>query len=84
MSADTRLQGDFNSQRISDLDYWRGQSFQAVECDGARHCGIQYIPAEMDGERVALPEMLEDLAARGIQSVMVEGGAELAGQSVER
>ncbi|MEM9277811.1 MAG: bifunctional diaminohydroxyphosphoribosylaminopyrimidine deaminase/5-amino-6-(5-phosphoribosylamino)uracil reductase RibD [Pseudomonadota bacterium] len=43
-----------------------------------RQNGIQHIPAEMDGDRIALPEMFEDLAARGIQSVMVEGGAELA------
>jgi len=40
--------------------------------------GIQHIPAELDeAGRIALPEMFEDLAARGIQSVMVEGGAKL-------
>ncbi len=40
--------------------------------------GIQHIPAEVDeAGRIALPEMFEDLAARGIQSVMVEGGAKL-------
>lgn len=39
---------------------------------------IQHIPAEIDDGHVALPEMFEDLAARGIQSVMVEGGAKLA------
>ena len=40
--------------------------------------GIQHFPAEMHEGRVALPELLQDLAAKGIQSVMVEGGAKLA------
>ncbi|MEM7069518.1 MAG: bifunctional diaminohydroxyphosphoribosylaminopyrimidine deaminase/5-amino-6-(5-phosphoribosylamino)uracil reductase RibD [Pseudomonadota bacterium] len=40
--------------------------------------GLQHIPADLDDDgRIALPEMLEDLAAKGIQSVMVEGGARL-------
>ena len=40
--------------------------------------GIRHIPCEMVSGKVALPELLEDLAGFGIQSVMVEGGAELA------
>ncbi|MEM9330181.1 MAG: bifunctional diaminohydroxyphosphoribosylaminopyrimidine deaminase/5-amino-6-(5-phosphoribosylamino)uracil reductase RibD [Pseudomonadota bacterium] len=40
--------------------------------------GIQHLPAEMHNDRVALPELFADLAAKGIQSVMVEGGAKLA------
>ncbi|MEO0543732.1 MAG: bifunctional diaminohydroxyphosphoribosylaminopyrimidine deaminase/5-amino-6-(5-phosphoribosylamino)uracil reductase RibD [Pseudomonadota bacterium] len=44
-----------------------------------RAAGINIIAcAEHEGE-VALPELLEDLAAMGIQSVFLEGGAQLAG-----
>jgi diaminohydroxyphosphoribosylaminopyrimidine deaminase/5-amino-6-(5-phosphoribosylamino)uracil reductase len=40
--------------------------------------GVELVAAvETDG-KVALPELLEDLAARGIQSLMVEGGASVA------
>lgn len=40
--------------------------------------GVQFQVAEMDGTRIALPELMDDLAAKGIQSVMVEGGARIA------
>lgn len=37
--------------------------------------GAQWLPCELHEGHIALPELLDDLAARGIQSVMVEGGA---------
>ncbi len=37
--------------------------------------GVQHQACEMDNGRIALPELMDDLAARGIQSIMVEGGA---------
>ena len=40
--------------------------------------GVSILAAETFEGRVALPELLEDLAARGISSVLVEGGAETA------
>ena len=40
--------------------------------------GVQHLACEMDKGRIALPELMDDLAARGIQSVMVEGGARIA------
>jgi diaminohydroxyphosphoribosylaminopyrimidine deaminase / 5-amino-6-(5-phosphoribosylamino)uracil reductase len=40
--------------------------------------GVTLLAAETFEGRVALPELLEDLAARGISSVLVEGGAETA------
>ena len=40
--------------------------------------GVQHQTCEMDGSRIALPELMDDLAAKGIQSVMVEGGARIA------
>ncbi|MDP3895910.1 MAG: bifunctional diaminohydroxyphosphoribosylaminopyrimidine deaminase/5-amino-6-(5-phosphoribosylamino)uracil reductase RibD [Mesorhizobium sp.] len=41
--------------------------------------GVQFIATETYEGRIALPELLEDLAARGIATVMVEGGAATAG-----
>lgn len=40
--------------------------------------GCEILACEMVGGRVALPELLEDLAARGMMSLMVEGGAAVA------
>lgn len=40
--------------------------------------GVQHQVCEMDEGRIALPELMDDLAAKGIQSVMVEGGARIA------
>jgi len=40
--------------------------------------GVEHFPCEIVAGRVALPELLEDLASIGILSVMVEGGAEIA------
>lgn len=40
--------------------------------------GVQFLACEAHEGKVALPELMDDLYARGIQSVMVEGGASLA------
>ena len=40
--------------------------------------GAEFLACEYSGGRIAIPELLEDLGARGIQSVMVEGGARVA------
>jgi diaminohydroxyphosphoribosylaminopyrimidine deaminase/5-amino-6-(5-phosphoribosylamino)uracil reductase len=45
--------------------------------------GAGFLATEIHNGRIALPELLDDLAARGIQSVMVEGGAEIAGAFIE-
>jgi diaminohydroxyphosphoribosylaminopyrimidine deaminase / 5-amino-6-(5-phosphoribosylamino)uracil reductase len=46
--------------------------------------GCRLLACEDDNGRVALPELLEDLAAQGISSVLVEGGAELARSLIEQ
>ncbi len=46
--------------------------------------GCRLLACEDDKGRVALPELLEDLAAQGISSVLVEGGAELARCLIEQ
>ena len=38
-------------------------------------CGAEFLAVEAPGGRIALPELMEDLAARGVSSLMVEGGA---------
>ncbi len=43
----------------------------------AKH-GVSRLACELDGAHIALPELLDDLAAKGIQSVMVEGGSKVA------
>lgn len=40
--------------------------------------GVEFIGVEMADGAIALPELLEDLAARGVSTVLVEGGAETA------
>ena len=40
--------------------------------------GVQHQACEMEDGRIALPELMDDLAARGIQSILVEGGARIA------
>jgi len=40
--------------------------------------GVQFLATEMHEGRIALPELLEDLAARGVSTVLVEGGAATA------
>ncbi|MGO4562928.1 bifunctional diaminohydroxyphosphoribosylaminopyrimidine deaminase/5-amino-6-(5-phosphoribosylamino)uracil reductase RibD [Rhizobiales bacterium 3FA27D7] len=40
--------------------------------------GVRFIGTETIDGRVALPELMEDLAALGMASVLVEGGAEVA------
>ena len=40
--------------------------------------GVSFLATELFEGRIALPELLDDLAQRGISSVLVEGGAETA------
>jgi diaminohydroxyphosphoribosylaminopyrimidine deaminase / 5-amino-6-(5-phosphoribosylamino)uracil reductase len=40
--------------------------------------GCSVLACEIDGDLIALPELLDDLGARGFMSVLVEGGAKVA------
>jgi diaminohydroxyphosphoribosylaminopyrimidine deaminase/5-amino-6-(5-phosphoribosylamino)uracil reductase len=40
--------------------------------------GVRILAAELFGGRLALPELLDDLAGQGVSTVLVEGGAETA------
>ena len=45
--------------------------------------GINFLAAETFSGRIALPELMEDLAARGTSTVLVEGGAATASHFLE-
>jgi diaminohydroxyphosphoribosylaminopyrimidine deaminase/5-amino-6-(5-phosphoribosylamino)uracil reductase len=55
-----------------------GQDAEAGRRTGLEAAGVKLLAAEVYGGRIALPELLEDLASRGMSSVMVEGGADTA------
>ncbi|CAG0956330.1 MAG: bifunctional diaminohydroxyphosphoribosylaminopyrimidine deaminase/5-amino-6-(5-phosphoribosylamino)uracil reductase RibD [Rhizobiaceae bacterium] len=55
----------------------------SLEADRARRVvlealGVRFLATETYDHRIALPELLEDLAAQGLSTLMVEGGAETA------
>ncbi len=55
----------------------------SVDADAARRAalgaqGAGFLAVETHEDRIALPELLEDLAAKGFMTLMVEGGAETA------
>ncbi len=54
----------------SDADPGRKAALEAA--------GVKFLATETYDGRIALPELLEDLAAQGMSSLMVEGGAETA------
>lgn len=46
-------------------------------------CDIIACETDPDSQRIALPELLEDMAAKGLSTILVEGGATVARQFVE-
>ena len=55
----------------------------SLEADPARRAilegmGVRFLATETYDHRIALPELLDDLAAQGLSTLMVEGGAETA------
>ncbi|WP_024586131.1 bifunctional diaminohydroxyphosphoribosylaminopyrimidine deaminase/5-amino-6-(5-phosphoribosylamino)uracil reductase RibD [Aliihoeflea sp. 2WW] len=57
----------------------------AIDADAGRRArleelGVGFIACDEHEGRIALPEFLEDLAARGVLTLLVEGGAETARQ----
>jgi len=55
-----------------------GPEAPADRLDALRAAGVAILAAETIDGRVALPELLDDLAQRGVSTLFVEGGAEVA------
>ncbi len=55
-----------------------GPDAEAARRTALESAGVKLLAAEVYNGRIALPELLEDLAARGMSSVLVEGGADTA------
>ncbi|MEP3436397.1 MAG: bifunctional diaminohydroxyphosphoribosylaminopyrimidine deaminase/5-amino-6-(5-phosphoribosylamino)uracil reductase RibD [Hoeflea sp.] len=80
---DTQLRLPVGSRLVKsarDAPLWIATA--AAQYDRARaglvECGVKFIASDAHHGRLALPELLEDLAARGLSTVLVEGGAEVA------
>lgn len=65
---------------VQQAPLWLAASPEAAAENGAmmRQLGCRVIATESHDGRIALPELVEDLAAQGISSVLVEGGAHVA------
>lgn len=46
--------------------------------DALKQAGAEIFASELADGRIALPELLEDLASRGVMNLLVEGGAAVA------
>lgn len=55
-----------------------GHEAPADRLDALRDAGVVILAAETVDGRVALPELLDDLAQRGVATLFVEGGAQVA------
>ncbi len=55
-----------------------GPDAPAVRRSSLEMIGVQFVAVEMVDGHIALPELMEDLAAKGVSSVLVEGGAATA------
>lgn len=79
LDADARLPiGSRMVRQAREVPLWVAA---AADCDRHRRAalekaGVQFLATEAASGGFALPELLEDLAARGIATLMVEGGAE--------
>lgn len=55
-----------------------GPGAPAVKRSSLEMIGVQFLAVDMADGRIALPELMDDLAGRGIATVLVEGGATTA------
>ena len=64
-----------------DVPVWVATLLDAdpARCKALEQAGCRLIACENDNRRIALPELLDDLAAQGLSSLLVEGGARVAG-----
>ncbi len=72
-----------NSLDIAPLSIVVGPNADQTNIDALQKTGANIISGELVDGRIALPEMLEDIAATGISSLFVEGGAKVANAFLE-
>lgn len=80
---DTRAGLDLDSRLVKSIDtapltVVAGPDISPKTIQNFRQCGVNIIIEELVDGRIALPELLEDLAGTGISSLFVEGGAKTA------
>ena len=75
LSPNSRLVSSINTAPLSIVV---GPNADQNTVAALQKAGANIISGELVGGRIALPEMLEDIAATGISSLFVEGGAEVA------
>jgi diaminohydroxyphosphoribosylaminopyrimidine deaminase/5-amino-6-(5-phosphoribosylamino)uracil reductase len=66
------------SARSMPLFVAAGPDAKPVRRSSLEMLGVTFLATEMHQGRIALPELLEDLAGRGVTTVLVEGGAATA------
>ncbi len=68
------------AQTARDVPVWLAAAADAPaeNLAGLTAMGVRLLATETLAGRIALPELMDDLAAQGISSVLVEGGAETA------
>jgi diaminohydroxyphosphoribosylaminopyrimidine deaminase/5-amino-6-(5-phosphoribosylamino)uracil reductase len=66
------------SARSMPLFVAAGPDARPVRRSSLEMLGVTFLATEMHQGRIALPELLEDLAGRGVTTVLVEGGAATA------
>lgn len=78
LSPTSRLASTANSVSVSII------TSKAKISEALKASGVTRFAAEDHDCQLALPEILEDMAADGISSLMVEGGAKVAGSFLEQ
>ena len=66
------------SARVVPLLLAAAPNAEPARLEALGQAGVTILGTELHEGRIALPELLEDLAERGIVTLMVEGGAEVA------
>jgi diaminohydroxyphosphoribosylaminopyrimidine deaminase/5-amino-6-(5-phosphoribosylamino)uracil reductase len=66
-----------------DFPLWIASPPETAAQQELRSAGAEFLACELHEGRIALPELLEDIAARGVMSLLVEGGAQVARSFLE-
>ncbi len=82
-NGDVACDGKMFSNTKMSVNIVAGQGISDTNRQKISDAGAKLFSAETHEDQVALPELLEDMTARGISSLMVEGGATVAASFLE-